>query len=368
MSAREVFDYVIVGAGSAGCVLASRLSADGDARVCVLEAGPPDHAWAWQLHMPAALAHPLANDRYNWFYRSEPEPHMDGRRMYCPRGRVLGGSSSINGMAYMRGHARDYDRWAQAGLAGWRYADVLPYFKRAETREAGADDYRGGEGPLHVSTGACANPLYRAFLDAGVQAGYPFTADMNGCQQEGVGPMDMTTHAGRRWSAASAYLRPAMRRSNLTVRTRALSLRICFEGGRAIGVDYAGRQRGPARDRRARGDPVRRRDQLASAPDALRHRRCRSAAAARHSGGRTPAGSRRKPAGPSRDLRPACLHPADLAATARKSPGTSCGSASSGSSSSAAWPRPATSRRAASSARAPASSIPTCSIISYRSR
>jgi choline dehydrogenase len=239
MSAREVFDYVIVGAGSAGCVLASRLSADGDARVCVLEAGPPDHAWAWQLHMPAALAHPLANDRYNWFYQSEPEPHMDGRRMYCPRGRVLGGSSSINGMAYVRGHARDYDRWAQAGLAGWRYANVLPYFKRAETREAGADDYRGGEGPLHVSTGACANPLFRAFLDAGVQAGYPFTADMNGFQQEGFGPMDMTTHTGRRWSAASAYLRPAMRRSNLTVRTRALSLRIGFEGGRAVGVDYA---------------------------------------------------------------------------------------------------------------------------------
>ena len=134
MSAREVFDYVIVGAGSAGCVLADRLTEDADVRVLLLEAGPADHRWAWQLHMPAALAHPLANDRYNWFYRSEPEPHMDGRRMYCPRGRVLGGSSSINGMAYVRGHARDYDRWAQAGLAGWGYADVLPYFKRAETR------------------------------------------------------------------------------------------------------------------------------------------------------------------------------------------------------------------------------------------
>jgi choline dehydrogenase len=239
MSAREVFDYVIVGAGSAGCVLADRLSRQGDVRVLVLEAGPTDHRWAWQLHMPAALAHPLANDRYNWFYQSEPEPHMDGRRIYCPRGRVLGGSSSINGMAYVRGHARDYDRWAQAGLTGWRYADLLPYFKRAETRQAGADDYRGGDGPLHVSTGACANPLYRAFIDAGIEAGYPFTADMNGFQQEGVGAMDMTTHDGRRWSTASAYLHPAMRRPNLTVRTRALSLRIRFDGRRAVGVDYA---------------------------------------------------------------------------------------------------------------------------------
>src|SRR5919106_1740142 len=212
MPAREVFDYVIVGAGSAGCVLADRLSRDGDASVLVLEAGPPDHAWAWQLHMPAALAHPLANDRYNWFYHSEPEPHMDGRRMYCPRGRVLGGSSSINGMAYVRGHARDYDRWAQSGLRGWDYAHVLPYFKRAESREAGGDPYRGDAGPLHVATGACENPLYRAFIEASRQAGYPFTPDMNGFQQEGFGAMDMTTHRGRRWSTASAYLRPAMSR------------------------------------------------------------------------------------------------------------------------------------------------------------
>src|SRR5919106_5161328 len=241
MPAREVFDYVIVGAGSAGCVLADRLTRDGDARVCVLEAGPADHAWAWQLHMPAALAHPLANDRYNWFYRSEPEPHMDGRRMYCPRGRVLGGSSSINGMAYVRGHARDYDRWAQAGLRGWDYAHVLPYFRRAETRERGGDAYRGDEGPLSVATGACANPLHRAWIEAGQQAGYPYTADMNGQQQEGVGPMDMTTRRGRRWSAASAYLRPAMHRPNLTVRTGALTLAIRFEGHRAAGVDYVTR-------------------------------------------------------------------------------------------------------------------------------
>jgi choline dehydrogenase len=235
---RETFDYVIVGAGSAGCVLANRLSEDPDTRVLLLEAGPVDHPWAWQLHMPAALAYPLKNRRYNWGYWSEPEPHMDGRRMYCPRGRVLGGTSSINGMAYVRGHARDYDRWAQVGLAGWDYAHVLPYFKRAETRTSGGDDYRGGDGPLHVATGACRNPLYRAFIEAGRQAGYPVTADMNGYQQEGFGPMDMTVRAGRRWSTARAYLDPARGRPNLAVHTGALSHRVRFSGTRAVGIDY----------------------------------------------------------------------------------------------------------------------------------
>jgi choline dehydrogenase len=237
---QETFDYIIVGAGSAGCVLANRLTEDPDARVLLLEAGPVDHAWAWQLHMPAALAYPLKNRRYNWGYRSEPEPHMDGRRMYCPRGRVLGGSSSINGMAYVRGHARDYDRWAQTGLAGWDYAHVLPYFKRAETRAQGGDDYRGGDGPLHVATGACSNPLYQAFIEAGRQAGYPVTADMNGHQQEGFGAMDMTVRAGRRWSTARAYLDPARGRPNLTVRTGALTHCVRFDGTRAISVRYSG--------------------------------------------------------------------------------------------------------------------------------
>ncbi len=235
----DVYDYVIVGAGSAGCVLAHRLSEDADVRVLLLEAGPVDHAWDWRLHMPAALAYPLKGRTYNWHYQSEPEPFLDGRRIYCPRGRVLGGSSSINGMAYVRGHARDYDRWAQSGLRGWDYAHVLPYFQRAEARDQGADAWRGGGGPLHVATGAGRNPLYRAFVEAGRQAGYPVTADMNGFQQEGFGAMDMTTHRGRRWSAAKAYLRPALRRPNLALKTGALAMRIGFEGRRACGVDYA---------------------------------------------------------------------------------------------------------------------------------
>jgi choline dehydrogenase len=248
MRESQAFDYIVVGAGSAGCVLANRLTDDPDVRVLLLEAGPVDHAWAWQLHMPAALAYPLKSQRYNWGYRSEPEPYMNGRRMYCPRGRVLGGSSSINGMAYVRGHARDYDRWGQTGLPGWDYAHVLPYFRRAESRAQGGDDYRGEDGPLHVATGACRNPLYGAFIEAGRQAGYPLTADMNGHRQEGFGPMDMTVRAGRRWSAARAYLDPARRRPNLTVRTGALAQRVRFESARAVGVDYVQGRRPVAAD------------------------------------------------------------------------------------------------------------------------
>jgi choline dehydrogenase len=179
---------------------------------------------------------------------------MDGRVMYCPRGRVLGGSSSINGMVYIRGHARDYDRWAQAGLRGWSYADVLPYFRRAESRDQGPDAYHGGDGPLHVSAGHTRQPLFQAWLEAGRQAGYKPTADLNGYQQEGLGPMDMTTWKGRRWSAAKAYLRPAMRRSNLTVEIRALSHRVLLEGGRAVGVEYS--QDGQLRQARAEREVI----------------------------------------------------------------------------------------------------------------
>jgi choline dehydrogenase len=232
-------DYIIIGAGSAGCALAYRLSAKPENRVLVLEAGGRDWFFNWKIHMPAAFAYPLANDKVNWAYHTEPEPYLDGRSMYCPRGRVLGGSSSINGMCYIRGHARDYDSWAQVGLKGWSYADILPYFRRAEDHELGPDDYHGQGGPLHVSHGRTKNPLYEAWLAAGRQAGYPLTPDLNGYQQEGLGPMEMTTYRGRRWSAAKAYLRPAMRRPNVRVESRALTLRILFEGRRAVGVEYA---------------------------------------------------------------------------------------------------------------------------------
>ncbi len=237
MTSGNEFDYIIVGAGSAGCVLANRLTEPSEIDVLLVEAGPPDASIF--IHMPSAFAYPLANDTYNWAYSTEPEPHLDGRRISCPRGRVLGGSSSINGMVYIRGHALDYDGWAEAkGLAHWSYAHCLPYFKRAETRLKGADDYRGGGGPLYVTTGEMKNPLYRAFIDAGRQAGYAETDDMNGYRQEGLGRMDMTTWRGRRWSAAMAFLRPARARRNLRVEPRCLVTRILFEGTRAVGVEY----------------------------------------------------------------------------------------------------------------------------------
>jgi choline dehydrogenase len=246
-------DYVIVGAGSAGCVLAHRLT-EGGASVLVLEAGPPDRSIF--IHMPSAFAYPLADDRYNWAYTTEPEPHMDGRRMYCPRGRVIGGSSSINGMVYIRGHAGDYDAWAQApGLEHWDYFSCLPYFRKAETRLAGGDEYHGDCGPLFVTTPRMDNPLFAAFIEAGRQAGYAPTPDMNGYRQEGLGPMDRTTYRGRRWSTAMAYLRPALRNRGLRVIDRCLATRVRFEGPkgapRATGVEFsrAGRT-GVARARR----------------------------------------------------------------------------------------------------------------------
>ena len=242
---REV-DFVIVGAGSAGSTLAHRLSADPADRVLVLEAGGMDTGFeSWKIHMPTAFAEPLRDDTYNWRYNSEPEPHLGGRMIHCPRGRVIGGSSSINGMVYIRGHAFDYDRWSQAGCKGWSYREVLPYFRRAETFERGANDYHGGDGPLRVSAGEPRrNPLYRAFIDAACQAGYAETDDLNGRRQEGIGRMDRTTHAGRRWSAAVAYLKPALGRPNLALECRTLSERILFEGRRATGVQYRRRGRG----------------------------------------------------------------------------------------------------------------------------
>lgn len=242
MAERQRYDYVIVGSGSAGAVLAHRLTEDPDVSVLLLEAGPMD--WSLFIHMPSAFAYPLANDKYNWYFHTEPDPYLDNRPMYCPRGRVLGGSSSINGMAYVRGHALDYEGWAEDfDLPEWRYRYVLPYFKKAEQFDQGANEYHGGDGPLHVTTGAMRNPLYAAFVEAGAAAGYPRTSDMNGYQQEGFGPMFMTTKDGLRWSTANAYLRPVMKRPNLDLRIRALARRVVFDGRRATGVEVEERGR-----------------------------------------------------------------------------------------------------------------------------
>jgi choline dehydrogenase len=234
--ANEIFDYVIVGAGSAGCVLADRLSADGSRRVLLLEYGGSDRSIF--IQMPSALSIPMNMPKYNWFYHTEPEPHLDGRRMHTPRGKVLGGSSSINGLVYIRGNPQDFERWAQEGAAGWSYRDVLPYFKRAENREDGPDHYRGSGGKLQTRYGSVSNPLHAAWLAAATEAGYPQSSDVNGFQQEGFGRMDMTVGNGRRCSAANAYLRPAMSRSNLKVLTRALATRIVFDGRRVGALEY----------------------------------------------------------------------------------------------------------------------------------
>ena len=230
------YDYIIVGAGSAGCVLANRLSSREDNKVLLLEAGPKDNTW--KIHMPAALMYNLYDDKYNWYYNTEPEPGMDNRVMYWPRGRVWGGSSSLNAMVYVRGNAMDYDNWEKLGAQSWSYSDCLPYFQKAQCHELGENKYRGGSGPLNVSRGKSKNPLFLAFIEAGTQAGYPYTDDMNGFQQEGIGWSDMTIHKGKRWSAASAYLRPALKRNNLSTETSALTRKILFDKNRAIGVEY----------------------------------------------------------------------------------------------------------------------------------
>jgi len=232
------YDYIIVGAGSAGCVLANRLSEDPASSVLLLETGGSDKSIF--IQMPTALSIPMNTKKYAWQFETQSEPYLNDRKMHCPRGKVLGGSSSINGMVYVRGHARDFDEWQQSGATDWDYAHCLPYFKKAESWAFGADDYRGDKGPLGVNNGnQMQNPLYQAFVDAGIDAGYFATDDYNGQQQEGFGPMHMTVKDGRRASTANAYLRPAMQRGNLTIVTHALVHEVLLEDKIAVGVRFA---------------------------------------------------------------------------------------------------------------------------------
>ena len=238
-----VYDYIIVGAGSAGCVLANRLTACGKYRVLLVEAGGSDRSPV--IRMPSALSHAMRSKRFNWRYKSEPEPCLNQRRLNCPRGKVLGGSSSINGMAFVRGHACDFDEWEKSGAEGWSYQDCLPYFKRLERWQGGADNYRGSTGPVSVGCGndMRLNPLYEAFIDAGVEAGYPRTDDYNGYRQEGFSPMQMNVDSGVRASASQAYLRPALGRGNLTLLKNTQVRRIIFNGKKAAGIEILSRKK-----------------------------------------------------------------------------------------------------------------------------
>ncbi|WP_417685741.1 choline dehydrogenase [Roseibium sp.] len=232
----QQFDFIIVGAGSAGCAMAYRLSEDPTNRVLVLEFGGTDAGPF--IQMPAALSYPMNMSRYDWGYESDPEPHLGGRRLATPRGKVIGGSSSINGMVYVRGHACDFDAWEEMGASGWGHRNVLPYYQRLETSHGGEAGWRGTDGPLHVTRGTKWNPLFDAFKAAGEQAGYGVTADYNGQRQEGFADMEMTVHKGQRWSAANAYLKPALKRPNVELIKGALVRRVLFEGKRAVGIEY----------------------------------------------------------------------------------------------------------------------------------
>jgi choline dehydrogenase len=232
----DIFDHIIVGSGSAGSVMAHRLSEAGRS-VLVLEYGGTDLGPL--IQMPSALSIPMNMKRYNWGFETEPEPHLGGRKLATPRGKVVGGSSSINGMVYVRGHARDFDTWEEMGAKGWAFKNVLPYFRRMEQSHGGEEGWRGEDGPMHVKRGERLNPLYQAFIEAGQQAGYPVTKDYNGSQQEGFGAMEMTVHNGFRWSSANAYLRPALKNKKVKLITHAYARRVLLEGKRAVGVEYS---------------------------------------------------------------------------------------------------------------------------------